>query len=233
MTTALATRPQPLTLETFERLEHHVNKHFSVREKFVSKSVPKLDNEGNIYGWERDLVPAGYELFVKEKPDQKLLDAMKRPATQEAIVKHLTRLSMHKKFTDGNSGFKIVLGDLCEFLSGMSEYAVMKVCERFILDTSSKWFPQTAEIVSAVRSLEDQLRYVGEAPKPKAEPQPEKLQERTPTRVRRVNRMCKLAVKPKANWTTWEQKFMAAVKTDRPERKYTPHTHSFGYGENA
>ena len=162
-------RENPLNEQQFKNLEMAFKNNFSFKQKTIRKSIPKVDNNGDIYGWEYDLIPCGHEIFKKGSPDKQLLEALLRPATNSAIGKHLTRLEQHKVYTKGQEGFQIILEDMIHDLKGVSEFAIIKICENFRLDTKDKYFPLTASLVSEIKNFDDQLRWNGEYMQPRLE----------------------------------------------------------------
>jgi len=176
-------REKPLTMEEFSKLELHASRFMTIREKLVSKPVPRVGSDGEVYGWERDLVTSGVEVFFKTQPDDRVMEAISRPATRQAIGMHLQRLYDHKPYGRGVSGWQTVVEDLIHDLDGCSEWALLKACEGFRLDTELTFFPDTAKIVSAVRSLDEQIRwaYAGRPSLKKAEVQAEEPKPPKPT----------------------------------------------------
>jgi hypothetical protein len=172
----LVPRHQPLEPAALDKLEEIAAKHFVVREKTVQKRVPVTDDLGNVYRWEFDLVPEGVEIFIHGEPDQKLLDAVNRPATKPLIMAHLSKLSAHKRYTQGEAGLQIVITDIASHLEGVSEYALVKVLRDLQLDPSPFW-PDTGTIVARVRDFSDQLRWAtesrGKAPEKPRDDKPE------------------------------------------------------------
>lgn len=152
-------REKPLSMEEYSRLEAHAGKYLSIREKLVSKSVPKVDSAGEIYGWEHDLVPQGVDVFFKAEPDERLMESLQRPATRQAIGIHLQRLYDHRPYGRGDAGWLTVVEDLIHDLSGCSEWALLKTCETFRLQQGARFFPETADLVAAVKRLDESLRW--------------------------------------------------------------------------
>ncbi len=152
-------RENPLTLEDFKKLEIHAAKYLTVREKMVSKSVPKVDHHGETYGWEYDLIPQGMEIFFKSQPPDALMESLQRPATRQAIGIHLQHLYDHRPYGRGDAGWQTVVENLIHDLSGCSEWAILKACEMFRLSRGGKFFPDTADLVYTVKNLDEQLRW--------------------------------------------------------------------------
>lgn len=233
MTEIVTYREKPLSIEDFHKLESLAQKHLVFKERLVSKSVPKVDSQGNTYGWERDLVPMGTEVQFRSAPPENLMDSLQRPATRQAIAKHLTDMAAHRPYARGEGGFLTVVQDLINDLNGCSEWAILKTCETFRLQKGEKFFPNTAELVHAVKSLDESLRWAyaarpSQKKKPDAKTEPE-LHVYTTKKKIQVNRMCKLAMKPRANWTRWEVRFFDGAKKERFVPKHQPPAHNFGY----
>lgn len=227
-------RPKPLTRDEFQKLETLAAKFMTVREKVISKSVPKVDANGDIYAWEHDLVPSGVEVFFKADPDDRVMESLFRLASDTAIAKALTDLEAHRTYGRGNAGWGTVLRDLVNDLAGCSEWALIKTCEKFRHESGGRFFPQTSDLVRSVKNLDEQARWAYAArPSSKAaeqKPIPEPAPKKTPKSKRHVARLVKLARKPRENWTKWEQRFYASLS--KPEaRKHKPSGHNFGYGE--
>lgn len=171
-------REKPLTMEEFSRLEAYAEKFITVKEKLISKSVPKVDTNGEVYGWERDLVPQGTEVFFKAEPDERLMDSLQRPATRQAIGVHLQRLYDHRPYGRGDSGWLTVVEDLIHDLNGCSEWSILKTCETFRLQRGARFFPETADLVHVIKALDEGLRwaYAARPSTRKIEaPQPERI----------------------------------------------------------
>lgn len=230
-------REKPLTADEFRKLEDHSKKFMAVREKTISKSVPKLDNDGNVYGWERDLVAVGSEVFFKSEPDEKTMEAIMRPATDVAIGVHLQNLYDHRPYARGNEGWKTVVRDLIHDLKGCSEWALIKTCEKFRQQTGERFFPLTADLIHAVKGLDEQVRwaYAGrpsaKSPEPKA-PQITATTRASTKQRRRVGKAMGLLAKKMQGrtMTRWELRFFNALN-GMGYRKRKPSGHNFGYGE--
>lgn len=152
-------RPRPLTKEEFQKLEILSERFMTVREKMTSKSLPKVDNAGEVYGWERHLVPVGVEVIFKADPDERVMESLVRIASDIAIAKALTDLEAHRTYGRGDSGWAAVLRDLVKDLAGCSEWALLKTCETFRQERGGRFFPQTGDLVHAVRNLDEQTRW--------------------------------------------------------------------------
>lgn len=154
-----AYRPAPLTAEEYRRLDALAEKAISIKEKLMPKSVPVMDTNGEIYRWERDLVPCGIEVHFRIEPDERLMESLMRPAAPTAIAKHLTDLAAHKPYGRGEGGFQVIVRDMLHDLAGCSEWALLKTCEHFRLSRNSRFFPDSADLVHAAKSLDEQVRW--------------------------------------------------------------------------
>lgn len=150
-------RQQPLTAEKFLQLEAAIEKSFTAKPVFTSIRVPVKDDLGNIYRWEHDLIETGLSLVPNGNPDPRLVDAMKRPATAQAIALHLKRLESHKRHVRGGFSWQVIVEDAVKDLIGVSEWAVMKAYDR-LRKTEGDFFPSVNEIVKAVRFYDDALK---------------------------------------------------------------------------
>lgn len=165
-------REKPLTLEDFSKLENLASRFMAVKEKTISKPVPVADNDGNIYRWEYDLIPVGTDVCFTGNPDERVMDAIMRPATRQAVAIHLARLCQHKPYARGHEGFQVVVEDMLHDLDGCSEWAVIKTCEHFRLSRTTRFFPDTADFVDGIKKLDDSIRvaYANRQPAPKQIP---------------------------------------------------------------
>lgn len=152
-------REHPLTVEEFRKLETTAARFMTVKEKLMGKSMPVADHAGEIYRYEHQLVSTGAEVFFKGEPDERVLESIMRPATRQAIAMHLTNLTLHKAYARGKEGFQIVVEDIIHDLNGCSEWALIKSCESFRLQRGNKFFPDTADLVHAVRNLDESVRW--------------------------------------------------------------------------
>jgi len=84
-------------------------------------------------------------LFAAET-DPRLVEAIQRPATIEAIIYHFTRLAAHKRNTKGDMGFQILLEDIAHDLRYASEWAIVKACIELRNDPSP--FSQSTKLSS-------------------------------------------------------------------------------------
>lgn len=152
-------REKPLSMEEYSKLELHAGKYITVKEKLIRKNTPKVDEHGEVYGWEYDLVSCGSEVFFKTEPEERLMEALQRPATRQAIGVHLQRLYDHRPYARGNSGWQTVVEDLIHDLNGCSEWAILKTCESFRKQKGATFFPQTADLIMEVKRLDESLRW--------------------------------------------------------------------------
>lgn len=146
----LEPREQPLTVDDYKKIEMQIEKNFRVKSLRYSKSMPKVDNHGDIYGWESESFETGIEFILTGAPSPKLIDAMTRPATSKHIAYHLTRLSAHKHNAQGGFRFQVIIEDACRDLEGASEWAVCKAYDK-LRYADGNFFPSVKEIVDAVR----------------------------------------------------------------------------------
>jgi hypothetical protein len=198
-------------MQKFSNLEREIKKYFSFSPRMISKSVPKVDSSGETYGWERDIVQSGEEVFIRSVPDTRVLDAMQRPALRQDIAVHLQRLSEHKPYGRGAKGWQTVSEDLIRDLEGCSKWALVRTCEKYRLTRGITFFPDTAEIVHCIRDLDRQVSAAQKAETAEAAtPQPQReAQARTTKRVRRVQKFMQLS--RTQGKTKWEQLFFNAL----------------------
>lgn len=156
-------RNKPLEMDEFEKLDVLAEKNITFKKRFVDIVVWVTDEYGE-KKQQRDLVERGSELFVRRDIDQRLIDSLRRQAPAKSMIVHFTRLAQHKPFGRGNEGWAIVLEDLCKDLQGMSEYAIIKVCEQYRQDTEITFFPDTAKLQTRIRDLDASLRHLNDPP---------------------------------------------------------------------
>lgn len=222
MNELLPYRKQPLSDVEFKTLEHNADKFFTVKPRMIGESVPVADAHGDIYRWEWDMIPDGTQeiAWSDTTPPEQLMEALTRPATKEALRKHLFTLSRMKKYTAGDVGFRIVANEIMQHLENCSEYALKKICHNFALDTESPFFPDPAKIIAAVKNLQDQLKQKEPSPAPvkkTEEPAPPKP---TNKQKRRVVWLVKLAMKPRGTWSKWEERFYKATRGKNDEKRF-------------
>lgn len=160
MNEILPYREKPLSAGDYQKIQAQIKKYFRFEPRQVGRSVPVKDHDGNIYRWEHDLVPDGYDLIALEQPPPALVDAMARPATAAAIKEHLFVLSRMKRYTGGDAGLYIIAREIHRHLPDCSEFALMKACDDFALDKSSPWFPDPAAFIDAVKKIQEKIEGV-------------------------------------------------------------------------
>lgn len=205
-------RENPLSISEFQKLETLAEKFMEIKSEPVSKLVPVKDHEGNIYSWEYDIVKYNTAVDFKIVPDKKIMESILRPATNKAIGIHLARLCQHKPYARGAEGFKIIMEDMLHDLSGISEWVILKICEKFRLDAGIKFFPDTADFVLAAKRLDAELKsaYGKINNKPESQITSEKraaVVKRTEKQKRHIGILCRLSQKPRSSWSFWERKF--------------------------
>lgn len=211
MNEILPYREKPLSADAFAKLVTITKKHFTFERKMIGKRIPKYENDGTIYGWEHDLVPDGYNFTEIETPPPALMEAIMRPATPAAIKEHLFILSRMKRYTGGDSGLFIIAREIYRHLPDCSEFALMKVCDDFALDRSTKFFPDPADFIAEVKKLQSAI-FGMKKPEARKKSESESTPRPTEKQKRRVRRMLKLATKTAESWTSWERKFYEFYK---------------------
>lgn len=203
-----------------ERMQSEAERVITIKEKAIFTSVPVKDDLGQICRWEYENVPCGFDVHFRETPSAELIEFIKKPASDTYIAKTLNDLSAHKPYARGAEFFAVIVRDLVQDLKGYSHWAIKKTCEKFRRDPDTTFFPDTAQFIKEVRDLHDQIKWLGE----NTERYPDKSSSCIPAHVkpqridphdfrskRNVNRMVKLAMKPKGNWSKWEKRFMDAI----------------------
>lgn len=152
-------REKPLNIKEFSDLESIFEKCFEIKQKYNAVKSPIKDAEGNIFRWEHDTIENGLELTVKNF-NEKAFVSLVRPATKDAIIAHLTRLSVHKHYSSGNSAWGMFVKDISEmlFADNISEFAVLRICNNYIKDSTVKFFPQSAELMKKINDFDKALK---------------------------------------------------------------------------
>lgn len=150
---SLPARENPLTVADFAKIEQLIEKSCSVKPTRRSVSVAKKDADGFIYAWGFELEDTGMQIIALEDLDQRLIEAIQRPAAAVNTIYHFTRLAATKRNTRGDAGFQVVLEDLAYDLRGKSEWAMMKACE-FFRAQPSPFFPDHSEIIAKVEDFD-------------------------------------------------------------------------------
>lgn len=184
----LEPRQSPLSKEDFGKIEALIERNYRLKPKTEGRSMPKVDAEGNIYGWEYQTVEAGLALIpLTQAVDRRLVEAVQRPATRQIIAYHLTRLSAHKRNTRGGFGFQVIVEDACRDLEGCSEWAICKAYDE-LRRAESPFFPDLVEIEKAVNRYDRAAKAMGQ-PMEARKPRPVEIetgQEKTLERKRQV-----------------------------------------------
>jgi hypothetical protein len=210
--TTLEPRQAPITPEDFQKLEAVIEKSFDLRPVYKSIRRPVADDNGNVYRWEHDVEEVGLSLSQKTEADQRLLDAMRRPATAQIIAYHLTRLSAHKRNTKGGTAFQVIVEDLKRDLDGVSEWALVKAYED-LRKEEGDFFPSANHIAERVKYYQGALENINPQSKTLVIPrETKKPRDRTFKQKRRVSRLIKTGMKMKSTWSLWEKRFMKAYQ---------------------
>lgn len=181
MTNAIAIlepRQTPITTEDFDKIETLVEKHFHTQTMREGRSMPKVDNAGETYGWEYQTIETGLRMTPKASLDPRLLDSIRRPVTKQILAYHLTRLSAHKRNTRGGFAFQVIVEDACRDLDGVSEWAVFKAYDQ-LRKADGPFFPDLEDIVKAVKWFDDAARNIGTPAEP-VKPKPVPVQQEEP-----------------------------------------------------
>ena len=210
MTNLIIYRDKPLDDEAIKNLDVAVKRFGSLEEKYISEVY--LDKD--VYGETVEKINqvfSGLSLKIYTSAPQALIESITRPVNSKHIGYHITRLTVHKPFGRGEQFFKAFITDMCKDLADVSEYALIKTCERYRL-ASGKFFPDTDEFVRNVKNFDFMMREALKE-KPQEATKQEKPQpiDRSRKKQMRVKRLIKLSTKPKANWSAWEHKFYNAV----------------------
>jgi len=209
----LVYRDKPLTDSDFKKIMLQAEKYFSFKPRMVRKGRPMYDSDNVIYKWDHDLVQEGYDLMRTAEAPVALVDAMVRPARPDFIKQHIFVLSRMKRYHAGDAGLYIIIAEIIRHLEDCSEFALVKVCADFATSTDSPFFPDPAQIIKAVKNLDELLK---REEKPKTKPADDGAWDRPSAKQRRRNgKILKLAMKPMARWTKWETKYFEATKVKK------------------
>jgi len=213
MTALTECRQAPLAPVDYDILDKKAEQVLAFRDRIVTVLEWTRDEYGDPVQRKIE-VPAGPEVFKKGEVSDRLFEALTRPVHPTHLAVHLTNLSYHKPWTRGSEAWRVVVSDMMIDLEGVSEYAIIKVCEMFRRDHELHYFPDTAVLVKKARDLDWSLRNVN-VDKPK--PMPQKREEpQLPVKNhksrKRVARIMKIGGRPPEKWTQWEKRFMDAIK---------------------
>lgn len=206
-------REKELDLQQYEQLDVFAHQCLSFKERVIRRLVWGKDEYGDPVQRE-ELELCGMEVFRKGDIGEHLLDSLQRPARPMHTIMHLTRLAQHLPYGRGEEGFQMVLEDIAKDLQGVSEYAIIKTCERFRLDPDLTFFPATALLVKYAKDIDWSLRNLEaeKPPKPATLPPPSRSN-RSPKQRIHSARMMKLVAKqllPGSKLDRWEKKFWDA-----------------------
>lgn len=163
--TALALQPRekPLSVTDFAKIETLIEENCTVKTARRLKSVPLKDADGFIYAWASELESLGTEIVVNQELDQRLIEAIQRPAKSVNTIYHFTRLAATKRNTRGDAGFQVILEDLAYDLRGKSEWAMIKACEYF-RKQPSPFFPDHHQILEKVEQFDKAAKNLVQKP---------------------------------------------------------------------
>jgi len=133
-------RENPLTEEDFHRLEDAAEKVLVFKRRYAVVIAKERDEYGDPIE-KRDYMASGYEIFPKGEISQKLVESLCRPPLPRNLGVRLKNLESHKPFGRGMDAWRTIIGDLCKDLADVSEFAVIKICENYRLDHTTKFFP--------------------------------------------------------------------------------------------
>lgn len=155
-TVALPARQVPLDTTGIEKIDLALAKCVREYQKPRYGSKPLTDKHGNIYRHEFDIVGYEPQLEIQAPLDQRLLEAIQRPAPNTHIVYHLTRLAAHLHDTRGIVS-AAVFEDIANDLRGISEWAVILACRELRAEKDRIYFPTTGQILDTTRRHQRQI----------------------------------------------------------------------------
>lgn len=219
MSNLVVYRDKPLSSNDFYKLETLIEQNVSFREKENYALVWEMDEYGDRVQVKRP-TGLGCEIFFYGELEPRLMEAVQRPAKDTHIGVHLMELAAHKPWGRGPEMWSIVVRDLTRDLAGVSEFCIVKACEKFRRDPDLKFFPDTAVLLSFIKEMDWRLKNVDKTRVKKADTNPAPAPiVRTDKCRRRVSRIVKCGMKPEAARTIWEQRFLAAIKRRGDEEK--------------
>lgn len=155
--------PQTLAKAEHQRLSAEAEKTISIKEKIDYRKTPIYGENSYIDRWETQAISHGSEIFFKQEPTPELLTYLKHPATDIYIGKALSDLHAHKPYGRGAEAFQVIIRDLAHDLKDLSHWALKKVLETYRKDPTTTFFPNTAQLLQSVKSLDEQIRWHGKA----------------------------------------------------------------------
>ena len=166
MNNVAAHRPTALTEADFSRLDELASNVISFSEREFYDLIWVKDEYGDPVQRPANVYTLPTVNLRANGIDPKLAESLLRPCNQATIGKHLFRLSCHKPYARGPEAWRVIISDLCRDLEGMSEYAIVKVCEYYRTQATTTYFPDTAALVARIRALDEGLRNASEYQKP-------------------------------------------------------------------
>lgn len=212
MTNLTVYRENALSDEEYAKLDDLAIEKLSIKPKFIRVVKTKTNEYGETVEY-ADWVESGYEIFPRGEVPERLLESLQRQTRPKNIALHLHRLAAHKRWGNDKTTWAIVVEDLCNDMASLSEYAIIKACEKFRHDTSNQFFPDTAKLLAEVKSIDWSLRHVSSADSyvKKERQAPVVVPEKTTKSQRMVGKIVRIGMKDKAKWTKWETRFMDAI----------------------
>ena len=119
----------------------------------------RIDEYGDTVEY-TEYADSGYDIVTRDNFSFKLIESLQRPTLARNIAKHLHRLQAHKRYARDSASWQIIVEDICNDLADVSEYAIIKICEKFRLDTTTSFFPDTAKLIKEIKDLDYSLKNI-------------------------------------------------------------------------
>jgi len=213
MTNLTIYREKALTDEEYIKLDRLADENLQVKTKYMKVIKTLIDEYGDTVEY-TDYVDSGYDVIPRNNFSFKLIESLQRPTLARNIAKHLHRLQAHKRYTRDSASWEIIVEDICNDLDDVSEYAIIKTCEKFRLDTKSPFFPDTAKLIKEIKDLDYSLKNIYFKEQFKQQDNQEQVETRKKTfkSKKRVKLLIKIGMKKQENMTKWEIKWINAIK---------------------
>lgn len=213
MTSLIIYREKALTDEEFVRLDQLADENLQIKTKYMKVIKTRIDEYGDTVEY-TDYADSGYDIVTRDNFSFKLIESLQRPTLARNIAKHLHRLQAHKRYARDSASWQIIVEDICNDLADVSEYAIIKICEKFRLNTTTSFFPDTAKLIKEIKDLDYSLKniYFKEQSKQRDNQEQFETRKKTFKSKKRVKLLIKIGMKKQENMTKWEIKWINAIK---------------------
>jgi len=213
MNSLIQYREKPLSAENFKKLNDAAESVMTFKVKYVPCVISVKDEYGYTVE-KRDYVASGYDVLKNGEIVPELLQSVSRPCLPQHTAVHLKHLESHKPFGRGLGAWAQIVEDLCKDLEGVSEFSIIKICEKWRHDPESTFFPNTAVLLKDINDFDmsiKQLNGINGTPHEDIAKLEQPLTESQEHRKRVVTICGKVA--RKENLTPEEQEFYDELKS--------------------